>query len=319
MQRIETFIELKEPQYKLLLKHRRAELERLSGFMSEDKLDLALYQLLSTWREDVRKEANRLQQVGQAETFAAYKDEVGRILADLQEIAKSDLAQYVVHRAAILRFFDQLLSLDESGKAEREDTLHEVFFPRYSDSSDVPFDDHNLWVIDERLAYHRYLASDVPFCQQNSPVEIDSKDRPDIIVYNTPTAFVPGGAPFSSVVIVEFKRPERKDVKGAESPIRQVLRYIEQIREGKARRPGGETVEPPPDVPFYCYVVATLTPQLRQEAREMGFTEAPDRTGFFHYNQNYKAYIEVSSYRKIIEDAKKRNRAFFDRLQIRVP
>jgi hypothetical protein len=103
------------------------------------------------------------------------------------------------------------------------------------------------------------------------------------------------------------------------SPIRQVLRYVQQIREGKARRADGSTIEPLHQIPFYCYVVATLTSSLREDARQMGFTEAPDGRGYFHYNSNYKAYIEVSSYRKGLDDARKRNQAFFDRLQIRIP
>lgn len=146
---------------------------------------------------------------------------------------------------------------------------------------------------------------------------LDSDDRPDVVIFNNPLAFAPGHEPFASVVVIEFKRPERADVGDEKSPIRQVLRYRRLLREGKARRPDGSTIDPSRHVPFYCYVVATLTEQLRAEAQEMGFVEAPDSQGFFSFNTNFNAYIEVSSYRKILEDARKRNQAFFDRLQIR--
>jgi hypothetical protein len=50
-----------------------------------------------------------------------------------------------------------------------------------------------------------------------------------------------------------------------------------------------------------------------------GFTETPDRGGFFHYNPFYKAYLELVSYDKVLGDARKRNRAFFDALKLRSP
>lgn len=125
--------------------------------------------------------------------------------------------------------------------------------------------------------------------------------------------------PFASVVIVEFKRPERNDYCDEENPITQVTRYVQQIRAGKAKRRDGSSVDPVPEgIPFYCHIVATLTPKLRSEALTFGYTEAPDRQGFFNYNQNFRAYIEISSYRKVLDDARKRNSAFFDQLQIRL-
>ena len=39
-----------------------------------------------------------------------------------------------------------------------------------------------------------------------------------------------------------------------------------------------------------------------------------DGEGFFGYNQNYGAYIEVISFEKLLRDAKDRNRILFDRL-----
>ena len=73
-----------------------------------------------------------------------------------------------------------------------------------------------------------------------------------------------------------------------------------------------------PHTPFYCYVVATITPKLRKEALGRGFLPTPDRKGLFWFNPQLNAYFEVSSFRKVLEDAVKRNRAFTDKLQIRL-
>jgi hypothetical protein len=43
-----------------------------------------------------------------------------------------------------------------------------------------------------------------------------------------------------------------------------------------------------------------------------------DGLGYFGYNDNYKAYIEVSSFDRLLNLAHQRNRAFFDRLGLPV-
>ncbi|MDH5676297.1 MAG: hypothetical protein OEZ06_29525 [Myxococcales bacterium] len=319
IKRVKAFVDTQAPRYRPLLEHRAVEIERISATMSETALDLELHRLLSSWRHEVRRDAQeRLRQVeAEPSSFAQHREAYVKVLGELQEVQKSDLAEYVVHRATVLTFFEKLLGKQDDGRFSREDALHELVFPLRTTSNDIDYDEHNLWVLDERLAYHRFLASDMPFSQQAGPVDVESEDRPDLLIYNNPFALAPGSE-FGSVVVVEFKRPERRDVGDEKSPIRQTLRYVKQIREGKASRVDGSTINVPETTPFFCYVVATLTQALHEDAREHGFTQAPDGHGYFHFNQNYKAYIEVSDYRKVLDDAKKRNRAFFDRLEIDV-
>jgi hypothetical protein len=35
-----------------------------------------------------------------------------------------------------------------------------------------------------------------------------------------------------------------------------------------------------------------------------------------HFNKNFKAYIEMISYTKLVQDAKKRNRILFEKLDL---
>jgi hypothetical protein len=318
LERVRTFVDTKEPKYRPLLTHRKQEIEKLAGVFTDASLDLELHRILNDWRQETRREAQeRLAKVeAEPSNFEVHREEFRRSLGELQEVAKSDLTEYVLHRATVISFFERLLGKQYDDQFTHEDALHNLFFPQRHTSDEIDYDDHSLWLVDERLAYHRFLASDKKFKQHNGPVEVDSDDRPDLLIYNNPIAFAPGEEPFSSIVIIEFKRPERSDYNEETSPIRQVLRYIEQIRAGRARRSDGSTMELPPQVPFYCYVIATLTPSLQRDVRERGFTQAPDGQGYFSYNSNYNAYIEVSAYRKILSDAKKRNKALFDKLQI---
>lgn len=321
-EKVQNFVEREEPKYRPLLNHRKAEVEELSGNLSPEKLDLELHRLYQDWRHDVRKDAT--QKLGQtpetAAGFAAFKADFTRIMGDLQEVAKADLSDYVVHRATVLSFFEKLLGTTEAGTFETEDTLHDFLFPQRATSDEIDLNDHNLWVLDERLVYHKYLASDLPFSKQKAPAQVKSNDRPDLLIYNSPMAFTPGeDAPFGSVVIVEFKRPQRGAYDEEENPIRQVIDYVDQIRDGKARRKDGAFIDKvPSNTPFYCYVVADLTDRLRKEIRQADFLPTPDQLGYFKFHTTANAYIEISGYRKVLTDAKKRNKAFFDQLQIRL-
>ncbi len=41
-----------------------------------------------------------------------------------------------------------------------------------------------------------------------------------------------------------------------------------------------------------------------------------DGLGYFFYNNNYKAYVEIISFDRLVNEAKKRNKAFFDKLDL---
>ena len=53
-----------------------------------------------------------------------------------------------------------------------------LIFPLKKTSDDVRPEQMNLWIIDEELAYHFYLASDTPLKKQK-PIQSDSKSRPE--------------------------------------------------------------------------------------------------------------------------------------------
>jgi hypothetical protein len=108
----------------------------------------------------------------------------------------------------------------------------------------------------------------------------------------------------------------RNDYKPDDNPFVQVRQYITDIREGKARTPDGRDIPVGKDVPFYCYIVCDITPTLEQHAFDFELEKTPDGLGFFGYKKQYKAYVEVISYTKMLTDAKKRNAAFFERLAL---
>ena len=318
--RIRAYVTEHAPRFRPLLKHHRESVESIPADLSEQRLDQELGRLYSELKGSLRSAAeSRLQRDQEdPDSFEAFRQERSSIFRRLQELAQAELAEYVLHRKLVIDFLDNLLGRQSRGSFAYEKALHDLFFPTRTTSDDIDYDEHHLWLIDERLAYHTYLASDIPFNQQTGPIQVDSDDRPDLVIYNQAVAFAEN-TDYTSVVIVEFKRPERADFDEKDNPLTQIMDYVRQIREGTARRDDGRTIEVPENTPFYCYAIATLTQQLRELAQHRDFKRTPDGRGFFSYHTGYNAYIELLSYEKVLQDAKKRNRAFFERLAIPEP
>lgn len=313
------------PQYRPLLKHKRAELERIPADVPDERLDGILHRLRNAWNEETRERTSKsIAEIERGELpLPELRAKISAAIGDTSENAQADLAQYVKGRFVILELFKAALAQMESGKFRDEEVLHEIFFPMRQESSDVPEHRHNLWLIDERLAYHDYLASDMRFVDQHrSPIVVESEDRPDVIAYrafgsfDTPHALHPSRSK-ASISIVEFKKPERTNYPEDDNPVDQVLGYIERIREGKARGPDGATIDDvDPTVPFFCHVIATLTPRLRRRLQRGGFVRGPCDGTYRFLHPAYNAVLEVTGYRELLDHAQQRNRAFIDKLQI---
>lgn len=317
-QAIEAFVQTKAPQFRFQLQDRyRARLERISANLSDDQLDVELYKVQRDIEVDHRQRASEIRtpplesEVGNAEYAALYE----QYLDEENELGKAALAKYVVHRRTILEMLESALKIQESGAYAREDFVHSLIYPMRANSEEVEFSRQNLWVVDERLAYHTHLASDLPLTKLKV-VNAKGGDEPDLVVFNTPRAFTETKSPYQSVVVVEFKRPERNEYpKNEEDPVEQVLRYVRKIKEGQAKDKDLRTINVGP-VPFYAYILCSLTPKIRAIAESRDFVKTPDNEGYFMYHQNMGCYIEIVSFDKVLNDAKKRNRAFFEYLQI---
>ena len=171
----------------------------------------------------------------------------------------------------------------------------------------------NLWIIDERLSFHGYLASDKPM-NTIEPVMTESRERGDLILFNRVLSF--SDSEFSSVVIIEFKRPMRKDYTEKENPIQQVYNYVRTLRGGQATSAKGRPLPRLDSTPFYAYIVCDLTPKLYEFMKDHAFVGAPDGEMYYRYNDSHKVYIEIMSFNKLLADSKKRNQAFFEKLNL---
>lgn len=317
-QGIESFVAHKAPQFRFILNDRYQDhLEKISPNLSEDQLDIELYKAQRDIEIEHRQQATKINSPPpeSATGVEEYKVLYEQYLEQENELGKAALAKYVIHRRTILELLDKALKIQDDGAYAREDLVHSLIYPMRATSEDVEFSKQNLWVVDERLAYHWYLASDRTLSSLKV-VNAKGGDEPDIVVFNTPRAFTESTSPYQSVVLVEFKRPERNEYPTKEEdPVEQILRYVRKIKAGEAKDKDGKTFTVS-TIPFYAYILCSLTPRMRSIAENRDFTRMPDNEGYFLYHQNAGCYIEIMSYDKVLNDAKKRNRAFFERLQL---
>ena len=102
-----------------------------------------------------------------------------------------------------------------------------------------------------------------------------------------------------------------------EDPIQQIVRYVNQVREGKYKTPEGRKILVSENTPFYGYVVCDLTAKVERWLEfEKDYKPMPDKLGWFRWHDNINLYLEVVSWDKVLRDAEMRNRIFFHKLGI---
>ena len=309
------------PQYKSTLYHRRDEVLKLPPNLTKDKLDIELYKIESKWRLEVKEEKICiLEDKKDVTNHEEYVKRYEKFMTDFNEIGKSDLARYVVHRKTIIELLENLIEKNSENKFENEDLVHSVFFPIRTSSDEVSHDKQNLWLIDERLTYHSFLASDKTFKSVNS-INSEDSDRTDLLIFNEAFAFSDSkNSPHNCFTIVEFKKPMRddyKDYNDEKNPLEQTEKYIDNLLGGKVKGRNGRFVEVTDKTPFYIYIVCDITPSLEKILMNREFEKTPDGKGFFKVKSKYySAYFEILPFEKVLDDARKRNRILFEKLNI---
>jgi len=317
LERIESFVANDGVMYRPILKHLESTIETISPEAQDDEIDQCLYRGYHQLQADLRVAGQKLLQDADNITDAnleQYKEKFNDFFEKITEANSADLARYVCSRKSIIEFLKKQLNIKTTGKYSEEEQIHDIIFPRGKTSDEVLFKDHNLWLVDERLAFHTYLTSDKQI-KQAKLLQNESKKEPDVLIFDKAMAFSETlQIPFSSVTIIEFKRPARNEYNDNENPFSQVFEYIEEIRNGKALTKEGRTLSVTTNMPFYCYIICDITPVLKKWAKNYSCTQTPDGIGYFLQNPNYNAYCEVISYDKLVSDAEKRNKAFFNKM-----
>lgn len=315
--RITGYVSTEAPEYRILLKELPKFIDSIPPGASQAEIDTALHRQMYTKQVELRdRGAELLREAVESPDTEEYDKKFRTYIEQENEIGKSALAKYITHRRVILDLLDRAISSDRTtGKYPLEKAVHRLVFPMRKLSVDVPAEQQNLWVIDERLAYHAFLSSDQPL-NKTGVLETDSESRPDILIFNRPLLFTDSVDPITTMVVIEFKRADRTDYR-EEHPVDQVFRMVREVRSGVKKDLNGRPIRPQAnDIPAYCYIICDLTSELETDLQNRGAHRTPDNLGYYAYNPTLNAYYEVISYSKLLADAKRRNRVLFERLNL---
>lgn len=179
---------------------------------------------------------------------STFEDTLQKAVSELQASEQLALAQHVVRRKLVLELIEKLLKrVRQRGEGKEDDfhlekTLHSFIVPMYvkgDDPTEKRSRAHDLWILDERLAFTRAFSSDKRF--DNLLANSESAERADLIVWDFASGLgvadpdkggekVDTTRPLEKVMIVEFKKPGRTSY-GAEDQIHfQITKYIDELR-----------------------------------------------------------------------------------------
>lgn len=314
-EKIERFIHNVNPRYRLLLRRYPECIDNILISDDEEKLELELFKQEQQYKLKLKEEGKELEKTIKGNINSADIMKKTTAYAEkLSEMGKSSLAEYILHRKAVLDILENNLKYQDDNRYAYEESIHQMVFPMQQTSDDVDYTAHNLWLIDEKLSYHYYLASDKKI-KSMDPIQSASKNEPDIAIFDSPFAFTDESEqPFRNITIIEFKRPGRESYGDSENPIQQVIEYMDDFTNGKIKTKDGLTIDGNSNIRFFCYILCDISEKLKKYIKQYDFQETPDGQGYYFYSKNYNAYMEIVPYNKMIRDSKKRNKILFDKL-----
>lgn len=300
--RLQRFVDDEAPEFKGFVNQFRDEL-----FVTPNESNHNVYEYLHRrFFESERaqsKKVNDLISVDWSGQDAEGKiEEIERRIAPY---ASHDLVRFAAKRKFYLEMLRKATHLNDDGKYQRESAVHSLIFPMQSDTAGSEgMTKQNLWLIDDRLAFSHYIASDKRFSA--IPItDSESNQRMDLAalkLYAVGDSTKPG-----ELSIVEFKRPGRNDYDSDENPISQVLDYVEELRNGKITAADGTEISNAKNLPIFCYVIAQFTENLRRQCRNSNL--AHNEISDFYFGTVQNVYFELMNFNSLLRKAHDRNHA----------
>lgn len=237
---------------------------------------------------------------------------------DVRAEEQRQLTEYVLRRKVVLDVLDVLIRRLRDRPDGEEDyhleaTIHQFICPmrvRGDDARRIDEANHDLWIIDERLTFAQYFASDVPI--RDLVAENQNGERPDLLVWDRLHGLGhDNGEPLKRVMLVEFKKPGRTAYNERYLPSNQIMRYLTALKNREVENYRGERVRVADDCIFYCYVIADIEGDLRTYTSGWR-TTADGRGRWQELSGDFRGTIEIIEWRDLVTDARMRNAAYIE-------
>ncbi|MDN3706250.1 MULTISPECIES: hypothetical protein [Bacteroidota] len=321
IENVKYYISHKAPRFNSFLKNPEI-LNSIPPNLSEDKLEEHLYKISFNARRKVENNIERF-----IKTKEVNEDAIGQIINDIKAKTAYDvdsLADYMMRRKAIINLFDKFLDADENGDYKLEEDVHNLIFPLGLTNNDLEYENHNLWILDERFISYKFIASDksiTSFSQTKSRKETDLIliDNPQM--FNNPISFGDkASGEVNSMVIFEFKRPgdvahqkNKTDYRWEFSEL--VEPYFEEfIYQPIKKNYKGNQIILKETTPKFGYIILDFIPEpLARYNKNKGWKATPFGT-YFKIEAELNLHLEVMTFRQLLDASKQRHNPFFDKL-----
>jgi hypothetical protein len=226
------------------------------------------------------------------------------------------LMDLMVRRKSVIKLFNQYLEWRADENYMLEEDLHNIIFTMGAETDTMPVDYHNLWLLDERFVFYRRTSSDKQL-RTIKDINADSQKEPDLLIYDFPWAYSDNPNKVNSLVVFEFKRPGRDMNTAKDRKLdAQVEEYFEKLMQSKAKSDKGVLLNIEDNTAKFGYVLCEVDKDLEAyNIKHNYFKKTPHNT-LYKINPELNMYIEVMSYRTMIDFAEKRHNAFFQALGI---
>ncbi|RBI93529.1 hypothetical protein DSC47_01090 [Elizabethkingia miricola] len=321
IENVKYYISHKAPRFNSFLKNPEI-LNSIPPNLSEDKLEEHLYKISFNARRKVENNIERF-----IKTKEVNEDAIGQIINDIKAKTAYDvdsLADYMMRRKAIINLFDKFLDADENGDYKLEEDVHNLIFPLGLTNNDLEYENHNLWILDERFISYKFIASDksiTSFSQTKSRKETDLIliDNPQM--FNNPISFGDkASGEVNSMVIFEFKRPgdvahqkNKTDYRWEFSEL--VEPYFEEfIYQPIKKNYKGNQIILKETTPKFGYIILDFIPEpLARYNKNKGWKATPFGT-YLKIEAELNLHLEVMTFRQLLDASKQRHNPFFDKL-----
>lgn len=318
---VRDYISRKAPRFNSFLNNPEI-LNSIPPNLSEDKLEENLYRISFNARKTVENNIDKF-----IRTKEVNEQAINQIIGDIKAKTAYDvdsLADYMMRRRAIINLFDKFLDADENGEYKLEEDVHNLIFPLGLTNSDLDYENHNLWLLDERFITYKFIASDKAI---TSFSQVKSQKETDLILVDNPKMFDNpisfgdrASGEISSMVIFEFKRPgdvahqkRRTDYRWEFSEL--VEPYFEEfIYQPIKKNYKGNQVTIKETTPKFGYIILDMIPEpLARYNKNKGWKATPFGT-YFKIESELNLHLEVMTFRQLLDASKQRHNPFFDKL-----
>ena len=319
---IEQYIISEAPRYRSLLQNKDC-LNTIPYGLPNDKKEEYLYKIAFDARNKVEEKIQKFISAKKID-----KDSIEEIKNEIKAKTAYDadsLADYMFRRKGIIDLFDKYLEADEKGEYKLESDIHNLIFPMGVTIDDVNYETHNLWLLDERFATYKFIASDKPL---SSVSQKKSRKEPDLVMTDEPLKLfdnrlgygTSSGGEITSLVIFEFKRPgetahqkNKTDYRWEFSEL--VEKYFDDfLYNPDKKNDKGKSIRIDKTTPKFGYVILDVIPALLEDYNiGKGWRKTPFGS-FYKMQDGINLHIEVLTFSKLIEFARKKHNPFFDKL-----